>query len=703
MRVLVLATFPRQPDNRQLWEGLRDFADVDIHYCSKQEQKDLGALLRRFDFASYDRVICDLLFRYLSRQWRLLSQIQGLLIYEEDACQEFIESSRWRGKFSQFYRKVPNARVVMTGFQVCNKFLAMGVSAHFLPKGVDTEKLYDAGLDRDIPLGFVGRLGSDTYQQRRELLLRAQHELGVQILRSPPGDDYRNLLNRIRFFVSADIGLGEYMAKNFEAMACGCVLVAFRQGGGEEEALGLESGINFLSFSSHEELKSVIETSIDVDQIDLISSNGRSLVLERYDYRAQSSSIFDILNFLFPSVPKRERRMGEGFMGKNILSLFNGFFVRRRLRRVSRKKGGFGIRVRSVCRFFEDLDAHGLCYLVLRWSDNIFLGVVSRDVSKDEADERWGDVDLLIDLSGNRISSFIAVVSRHICSSGIRLEFYSSVGLRGFTYRGLPYYPPALARKMLHERVWDDRGFYRLSGELYILSLVYHLIYHKAASFGFDGFSVGDKVEPYLERLSTEALLSQVKLPSSLALESLYGWLVDHKFDMPYDLKVRWPLKSDFLDRLIALDEAAFPDIPGEYGYLGVFVLRDDLESAELLDCAVSMIARDFVVREKIYIPLDKRPELAARLRGGTWVEGERAADILPCMVLFCDDLNRRAPFSVDDKYPYLDNLNMLNKHKYREELADISGVKMYGVHASDNLLEARYMLKVVAEVCGEG
>lgn len=296
MRVLVLSTSPRQPDNHLLWEGMCETAEVNIHYFTKQEQKNLGAVLKRFDFSLYDRVVCDLLFRYLVRHRRVLSRISGLLLYEEDACQEFIENSKWKGAFSKFYRQLPNARVVLTGFQVCLKFKEMGIDAHFLPKGFDSSKLYDMGIERDIPLGFVGRLDSDAYQQRREFLLRAEKEFGLQILRAEPGDEYRTLLNRIRVFVSADIGLGEYMAKNFEAMACGCVLVAFKQGRGEEKALGFESGQHLLLYEEQAQFDVLIQKLlIDKDFTAALAQAGKSLVVEQFDYAAQAKQLFSIL------------------------------------------------------------------------------------------------------------------------------------------------------------------------------------------------------------------------------------------------------------------------------------------------------------------------------------------------------------------------------------------------------------------------
>jgi len=214
-----------------------------------------------------------------------------LLIYEEDACQEFIENSKWKGAFSKFYLRLPNARVVLTGFQVCRRFQEIGVDAHFLPKGFDSSMLYNMGLERDIPLGFVGRLDSDTYQQRREFLQRAEKKFGLQILRAEPGDEYRKLLNRIRIFVSADIGLGEYMAKNFEAMACGCALLAFKQGHGEEEALGFESGKHLLLYEGQEQFELFIET--------LMANKSLSDALARAARRKHHSGLITLLKRSF--------------------------------------------------------------------------------------------------------------------------------------------------------------------------------------------------------------------------------------------------------------------------------------------------------------------------------------------------------------------------------------------------------------------
>lgn len=298
MRVLVLTTTPREPDNQLLWESLRAFADVDLHLIERKDQRHLSRLLKHFNLKAYDRVVLDLLFRHVSRHAGVLSSVAGLVLYEEDACQEFIPSSRWRGKFSVFYRKLPHARVIFTGHHVAKRFRDLGVDACFLPKGYDSSKLYDLKKPRDIALGFIGRLASDAYQDRRAFVERAAVEQELQILRTRPGNEYREVLNRVSVFLSADVGLGEYMAKNFEAMACGCTLVAFRQGHGEEEALGLIDGKNVVLYGDYSEFaEKLSRLRAEPDISKRIAASGKVLAQQHFDYARQAR---DFYGFLLP-------------------------------------------------------------------------------------------------------------------------------------------------------------------------------------------------------------------------------------------------------------------------------------------------------------------------------------------------------------------------------------------------------------------
>lgn len=297
MRVLVLTSIPRQPDNRALWEGLKQHAEVDIVQVHKETQSDLRQILSSVEIKKYDRVVLDLRFRYLSRQARLLKNISGLVIYEEDACQNFIPESKWNGLFLKFYLEIPNIRVIFTGYRTAQKFSGFGVDACFLPKGFDSHKLYCTNSIRDIELGFVGRTASNVYTNRRNFLDMATGLYGMQQLRAAPGIEYMNLLNRISTFLSADIGFGEYMAKNFEAMACGCLLFAFRQGEGEEEALGIVDGENAILYSDITDFARKLEflrempPSLQAE----IAFKGMAHAVDKYEYRSLAGKLYEYL------------------------------------------------------------------------------------------------------------------------------------------------------------------------------------------------------------------------------------------------------------------------------------------------------------------------------------------------------------------------------------------------------------------------
>jgi glycosyltransferase involved in cell wall biosynthesis len=254
MKVLALSSAKRSPCFSTVFEHLRKTVDLDLKILDKSAQRHLGYFFSSIDCSHYDRILVDLNFKYIHRHTNLLSSLQGLLIYEEDACQNYLKSSRWRGAFSRFYRKLPNARIVVTGFAVAKRLEQEGFNVHFIPKGYDQKTIFIEKVERDIEFGFIGRTGSVVYRERQKLLEQLASEESLQILRTEPGAPYRKMLNRIRYFVSADIGLGEYMAKNFEAMACGCVLLAYRQGC-EEAAIGIEDGVHLLLYSDIRELR----------------------------------------------------------------------------------------------------------------------------------------------------------------------------------------------------------------------------------------------------------------------------------------------------------------------------------------------------------------------------------------------------------------------------------------------------------------
>lgn len=307
MRVLVLTAEARVPDLSAVYQSLPRYLDIDLHVLGKAQQRQLRRYLAGLDLQSYQRILLDLPFKHMVAQATLLARLPGLLIYEEDACQNYLATSKWQGAFSRFYRQLPAARLVVTGASVAQRLRSEGFDALFMAKGYNPHLLFNEQQVRDIELGFIGRTASRDYAGRKALLDSLAALEPLQLLRTEPGAEYRHMLNRIRYFVSADVGLGEYMAKNFEAMACGCVLLAWRQGS-EEEAIGLQHGEHLLLYSSLDELREHLARLRREPQLaERLARAGQAFVASQLSHEQLAVRLAAVLQEPWPSLPVASR------------------------------------------------------------------------------------------------------------------------------------------------------------------------------------------------------------------------------------------------------------------------------------------------------------------------------------------------------------------------------------------------------------
>lgn len=307
MRVLVLTAEARVPDLSAVYQSLPRYLDIDLHVLGKAQQRQLRRYLAGLDLQSYQRILLDLPFKHMVAQATLLARLPGLLIYEEDACQNYLATSKWRGAFSRFYRQLPAARLVVTGASVAERLRSEGFDALFMAKGYNPHLLFNEQRARDIELGFIGRTASRDYAGRKALLDSLAALEPLQLLRTEPGAEYRHMLNRIRYFVSADVGLGEYMAKNFEAMACGCVLLAWRQGS-EEEAIGLQHDEHLLLYSSLDELREHLARLRREPQLaERLARAGQAFVASQLSHEQLAERLAAVLQEPWPSLPVASR------------------------------------------------------------------------------------------------------------------------------------------------------------------------------------------------------------------------------------------------------------------------------------------------------------------------------------------------------------------------------------------------------------
>lgn len=303
MKVLFLVQKEQRAILDRLYDGIAEHCECDLRWLSSDEQANLRRYFREHvDVSRYDRILFFLRFKKEMRQASFIRSVPNLVILEHDAYQNYIPC-KYTGKFSAHYRRLPWARVISSGYMVSERLRQEGFDAVFVPKGYDQDLLRDLGRERDIELAFVGSTGSVAYSGRKALLDELGQVENLLVTKTNSGEDYLNTLNRIRFFVSADVGMGEYMIKNFEAMACGCVLLAYDQGEAESHALGLQDMHNVVLYSDVAQLRSKLQLLREDPQLaSRIAAAGRTLAMEGFGFSQIGARIVQAM-----AVPLRER------------------------------------------------------------------------------------------------------------------------------------------------------------------------------------------------------------------------------------------------------------------------------------------------------------------------------------------------------------------------------------------------------------
>lgn len=269
----------------RLYEIVQQNCDECVVYrLSKRQQMNLGPFLASVNYQNFDRVVIFSRVKRLVPQLRVLKCIPGLIFLEHDAYQNYMSDSKYMQVYSRLYSRLPSSRALVSGAVVARRMQAENIDAVFVSKGYDEQMLRNTGSVRDIPVGFLGSLKSTEYAQRKALLESLSRRTGMLVTRTKSGTEYLETLNRIKIFVSADIGMNEFMIKNFEAMACGCVLLAWSQGE-EDELLGFEDMHNTVFYHSEEEAVEKIKLlQSDPELAQRIASNGQAFAESRYSF-----------------------------------------------------------------------------------------------------------------------------------------------------------------------------------------------------------------------------------------------------------------------------------------------------------------------------------------------------------------------------------------------------------------------------------
>lgn len=295
---LILSTQSKIHICGSVWDACKKVRNVE-HRIFESESALLDDV-EVLDGSEFSRVIVDANLRRMGRRALSLGKLSNLVIFDHDICLQYCRSSEWYKKYITVIKTIGARRTIVSSESLRRDLVALGMDAALVLKGYDSNIITDLNKERDLPLAFVGRVSNKAYRKRKQMLQMAQKKEGLVMLRTDPGEAYNQALNRIEAFVSADVGFNEYMIKNYEAMAAGCALLAWRQPGCEQEAIGIEDGFNAMLYSSREELLrkiAILKQNPDVRKS--IAAAGNSLVRSRHTWGHRGNELLDAISTPF--------------------------------------------------------------------------------------------------------------------------------------------------------------------------------------------------------------------------------------------------------------------------------------------------------------------------------------------------------------------------------------------------------------------
>jgi hypothetical protein len=297
MKILLVVMKERRAIIDHLYDSIKRHTSVcEVLRLNSDEQGQLDDYFaKHVDVTAYDRIVFILRSKKMFRQHHFFQQLNNLVFLEYDAWQNYVKVKN-KGKFGRLYAAAPWARIIVSGHMLAQRLRDDGFDAVFVPKGFDDTQLKNLGLERPIELGFIGSTNNSIYAERVKHLQQIAEFAPLQIARTNTAEEYLLKLNSIKFFVSADLGFNEYMLKNFEAMACGCVVFTFNHGDEENAALGFRDMENVVLYRDLKEFSGKLDLlRTDSKLTAAIAASGQELVEQRNAFSVLAPQIIAAL------------------------------------------------------------------------------------------------------------------------------------------------------------------------------------------------------------------------------------------------------------------------------------------------------------------------------------------------------------------------------------------------------------------------
>ena len=348
--------------------------------------------------------------------------------------------------------------------------------------------------------------------------------------------------------------------------------------------------------------------------------------------------------------------------------------------RKSRKKGGaLRLRIGNFHAFIWALNHSGVDYVVLR-------GLHDGNPSPDE------DVDFM--LKASHILKIIRVAARFPGSipCDIYFDTYQSVEC-------YPYYPPVFALRILEKKVKNNQDCYVPDAYHHLMSLLYHITYHKGLISGFN--QDDGKITPeskYYDTIMSLIESNGFKDRFELSLDGFHQFLKNKNFSMPYDMLVKWPKRNETIDAITKMEEQSLSEeLPTDKKNIVAFILRNDAAQADIIEYIKKVINENYSILFFKELTEEQINSAIQFTRGGNWVELDKKQFhlVAPHSILVCRSNSLGTAGSGKE---YLEKECAKIKKEIRTYVNENfpSKRKRYLIHSTDSPYEALdYMKKI--------
>ena len=443
---------------------------------------------------------------------------------------------------------------------------------------------------------------------------------------------------------------------------------------------------NTISLSKRDFIHAITNNSSDVIVLNCAGWNELKALQNKvrtkhFFERITGFNIFFLFYFLLKGILRRRIEFdGFFYLRKGLqIILYLGLKTKKSLKPNTRHHLSPFVKIEQ---FFRQLNNENINYTVLRWFEEL------PHVKGNE------DIDILVD--DKDITKVQSIINAQ--PGIIPFDIYSTTGLPGSDFKGLPYYVYSLASQTLDNSILYRDTFRVPTWENYFYLLAYHAVFHKGEHSGITCGRYNLDINPkpdhnYLEHLKRIIKKTDLNV-QDFTLEYLHAFLESRGFAPPLDTQYKLSLQNQYLKEYLN-EFHNQSTLLNKYEGLVCFIAREKIVQADLLGELEKLIQKEgfTIICTKILEGIFKQ-KLTRGVRGGNWNQGPwPSSGGPPSALIVALDVYPVEPEQADQhQHPGLTNKRIQDKNRIRDLLNSKfpdESEWCNGVHSSDNEIQA--------------